>query len=158
MMNKLLILIFVVGWGCNNKSDVRQTMPANIGIQYEAHPSYLAAHSSVKSYFIKKSDHQQDEQLDYYLLSIERKSQNNSGNSEDFYYAYTLEKDIYQLKGTDTIRPVMYHLEHGLGGSKRFNVNLAFPKNESESQIFINDKFGNDLQFNFKKSEKSNNI
>lgn len=148
----------MIALGCKDKAEVNQTAPEEIGIQYEEHPSYLAAHSSIKSYFIKKSDHQEDEQLDYYLLSIERKSQNSTGKAEDFYYAYTLEKDIYQLKGTDTIRPAMYHLEHGLGGSKRFNVNLAFPKNESESQIYINDKFGNDLQFNFKKSEKSNNI
>lgn len=157
-MNKVIILVFMILSGCKDNAEVNQTAPEELGIEYEEHPSYLAAHSSSKSYFIKKSDHQEDEQLDHYLLSIERKSQNSTGKSEDFYYAYTLEKDIYQLKGTDTIRPALYHLEHGLGGSKRFNVNLAFPKNESESQIFINDKFGNDLQFNFKKSEKSNNI
>lgn len=157
-MNKVIILVFMILSGCKDNAEVNQTAPENMGIQYEEHPAYLAAHSSAKSYFIKKSDHQEDEQLDYYLLSIERKSQNSAGKSEDFYYAYTLEKDIYQLKGLDTIRPALYHLEQGLGGSQRFNVNLAFPKNESESQIFINDKFGNDLQFNFKKSEKSNNI
>lgn len=157
-MNKVIVLVMVIISGCKDKTEDKQTTPEIMGIQYEEYPSYLAAHSSVKSYFIKKSDHQEDEQLDYYLLSIERKSQNKPGKSEDFYYAYTLEKDIYQLKGTDTIRPAMYHLEQGLGGSKRFNVNLAFPKNESQSQIYINDKFGNDLQFNFKKSEKSNNI
>lgn len=157
-MNKVIILVFIFLSGCKDKTEVNQTAPENVGIQYEEYSSYLAAHSSVKSYFIKKSDQQEDDQLDYYLLSIERKNQNNAGKSEDFYYAYTLEKDIYQLKGTDTIRPAMYHLEHGLGGSKRFNVNLAFPKNESQSEIFINDKFGNDLQFNFKKSEKSDNI
>lgn len=157
-MNKVITLVFIILSGCKDKADVNQTTPENMGVQYEEHPSYLAAHSSAKSYIIKKSEYQEDEHLDYYLLSIERKSQISTDKSEDFYYAYTLEKDIYQLKGTDTIRPALYHLEHGLGGSKRFNVNLAFPKNESESQIFINDKFGDDLQFNFKKSEKSNNI
>lgn len=157
-MNKVITLVFIILSGCKDKAEVYQTAPKEIDVQYEEHLSYLAAHSSAKSYFIKKSEYQQDEKLDYYLLSIERKSQNSTGKSEDFYYAYTLEKDIYQLKGTDTIRPALYHLEHGLGGSKRFNVNLAFPKNESESQIYINDKFGNDLQFNFKKSEKSDNI
>ena len=90
--------------------------------------------------------------LDYFLLDINKQIKVQDSKS-DFYYAYQFEKDIFQLINHDTIRPSLYNLEHGIGGSQQFRINIAFPKLDGDQQIFINDKYGSSTEFVFNQND-----
>ena len=95
-----------------------------------------------------------DSTLVHYILAVN--SQKTGGNKEksDFYYAYEFEKDIYGIVNQDTLRPIQYILEQGLGGSKQFNINLAFQNTKKEDiTIAINDRYGYNNEFHYKKED-----
>jgi len=88
---------------------------------------------------------------DYFLLEIKRQDP-MEGPKQEFYYAYQFEKDIFQLVGSDTIRPINFHLEQGLGGSQQFRANIAFSQLENDREIFIHDKYGAKTNFIFQQA------
>lgn len=89
---------------------------------------------------------------DYFLLEI-KKNNKSSDEKQNFYYAYQFQNDIYQTISGDTLRPNMYQLEQGIGGSQQMKINLAFSSVDIDRHIFIEDKYGINTSLTIKQKD-----
>lgn len=134
----LLSLIFFVA--CSKKPGGEMSVPS-ASIIYESRGEISIVHSGDKSYFLKRN-RANNNIGESFLLSVENTEGVESNSKMEFYYAYEFENDIYFVNGFDTIRPALFHLEQGLNGLKKLNMNIAFDNGINQDSIMINDKFG----------------
>jgi len=108
----------------------------------------------VLRYFPGLSTSSDDRLSDQFILDI-RQHVAKVGDStrEDFYYAYSIEKDVFLIDQLDTIRPSLVHLEPGIHGRSQLRLLLQFPMSDNDCHMMINDRYGDYVKFIMKRSD-----
>lgn len=157
MINKGIYLVMVILTACKptGENDVVEIKALNHVTNPDNGLIQKRTHSDMTYVLMYRPElHKNDSTLVHYILAVN--SQKTGGNKEksDFYYAYEFEKDIYGIVNQDTLRPIQYILEQGLGGSQQFKINLAFQNAKKEDiTIAIIDRYGYQNEFHYRKED-----